>query len=269
MLDDRIRSRGHLRAEFAFRGVAVDLHDSIVAESLTGVKYIIPIVVGIAARLPKPLQHKPSGVLADPDLLSKLKTRDAFPRGHEQVHRVQPLVQRNVRPPEDRPSPHSKIKLASVTAIEPVFPCCKSFAGFARGALRTIRPKAIFEVQPRGCFVREEFAEFEGADRRAGHLVELQYIGQLGESRFPQVRRQHLDIVWLIVIAVPARADGGNPILIAAHNHARDRFEAHSQGGSQAMRSGPSLVVRNASVIVLMHNERTAHPAFLAHGARY
>ena len=71
----------------------------------------------VSASFAQALQHKPRGLLRDPDFLRQLHGRDALARGDEQVHCVNPLVQRNVRALEDRTGANREIFLALIAAI--------------------------------------------------------------------------------------------------------------------------------------------------------
>ena len=64
------------------------------------------------------MEHEPCRLLGDADLLRQLQARDALAGGHEQVHRVEPLVQRNVAALEDRACTDREIELAGIAAIE-------------------------------------------------------------------------------------------------------------------------------------------------------
>jgi hypothetical protein len=68
------------------------------------------------------MQHEPRRLLGDADFLRELEAADALPRRHEQIHRVDPLVQRNMRPLKDGASSHREILPAGVAAVEPALP---------------------------------------------------------------------------------------------------------------------------------------------------
>jgi hypothetical protein len=74
----------------------------------------------LAACLAKPTKNKPRGVLRDADFLCQLHRRNALARRHNEIHRVNPILQRNVRPLENRPGANREIFLALVAAIEAI-----------------------------------------------------------------------------------------------------------------------------------------------------
>src|SRR5215212_8345917 len=76
------------------------------------------LVKFIATSLAEPTENEPCGFLSDTDLLRKLHGGDALARRDDEVHRVNPLVQRNVRALEDRAGADGEIRLALVAAIE-------------------------------------------------------------------------------------------------------------------------------------------------------
>jgi hypothetical protein len=116
-------------------------------------------VIRGTASLPETLQHEPRRVLTDPDLLGKLKAADALPRGHQQVHSVDPFMQWDVAAPEDRSRPNREIDQAGIAAVEAILPRGNALRCGAAGTLGAFGPEPIFEVQPRSLFVREQLEQ--------------------------------------------------------------------------------------------------------------
>ena len=56
-----------------------------------------------SARFAETVEHEPCGFLCDADLLAQLQRANSLARGDEQVHRVNPLVQRDFGCAEYRP----------------------------------------------------------------------------------------------------------------------------------------------------------------------
>ena len=75
----------------------------------------------VAARLAEPTEHEPCRLLCDADFLGELHATDTLARGHQEVHRIDPLVQRDMRPFEDRSGADREVFLALVAAVEPAF----------------------------------------------------------------------------------------------------------------------------------------------------
>lgn len=123
-----------------------------------------------AASLAETVKHEPCGFLGDTNFFGYLHGRYAFAGRHKQVHRVNPLVQRDVRPLENRACTDGEIQLALVAAVEAL-----ALAGgdviltAARWADGAFRPQTAFEVHPRRGFVGEHLKELKGADRALAH----------------------------------------------------------------------------------------------------
>ena len=118
----------------------------------------------------QPLKHEPCGVLADADLLGKLKATDALPRRDKQVHRMDPLVQRNVRPAKDCPGADGEIEVAGVAVVEADALASADPIRFAIGTYRAIGPQPAFEIDPRGIVRRERLEQLKSADAALAHV---------------------------------------------------------------------------------------------------
>jgi hypothetical protein len=120
------------------------------------------------------VQHEPCSLLSDADLFGYLHGRNALAGRHHQVHRVNPLVQRDVRPLENRACTNGEIELALVAAVESL-----AFAGgdailtSTRRAGGAFGPKTALEVDASGRFVREHLEELKGADCALAHSGSL------------------------------------------------------------------------------------------------
>src|SRR5579862_141025 len=123
----------------------------------------------LTASLAKTTEDEPCGFLGDADFLGKLHGRDALARRDEQVHRVNPLVQRNVRPLEDRSGANRKILFALVAAVEAVFARRDPVASSANWAARAFRPKQPLQIGPRGFLIGKHLEKLEGRNRALAH----------------------------------------------------------------------------------------------------
>ena len=112
----------------------------------------------------QPPQDEPRGLLRDADLLAELERADALARGDEQVHGIQPLVQRHMGPLEDGPGADGEILLAGVAAVEAARPAGDALSAVADRANLTVRPAAALQVQPCCFLIREHLEKLEGAD---------------------------------------------------------------------------------------------------------
>lgn len=93
-----------------------------------------------AACFAKAVKDKPCALLRDPDFLSKLHGRNTLARRHKEIHRVNPLVQRNVAALENRSGANREILFALVAAIVAVLAYRDALAKAANRATRPLRP---------------------------------------------------------------------------------------------------------------------------------
>lgn len=118
----------------------------------------------LTASLAEPLQDEPCGLLRDAYLFGELQAADALARRDEQIHGIQPLVQRDVRPLEYRAGAHSEILFALVATVVTASPLRDALAKAAHGTLAAVRPQARFEVSPRRLLVGEHGEQLVSAD---------------------------------------------------------------------------------------------------------
>jgi hypothetical protein len=78
---------------------------------------ILVVIILLATCLTDALKEKPGRLLCDPNLLRQLKRRDALTGRQYEVEDIEPLVQRDVRPPHNGASPDRKHQAADRAAI--------------------------------------------------------------------------------------------------------------------------------------------------------
>ncbi len=132
-----------------------------------------------SARFAQPMKDKPRRLLRDPDFLGELHGRNALARRHKQIHRVNPLVQRDMRALENRASANREVLFALIAAIEAFLARREAFAKPANWAVRPVRPKAAFKINTRSLLVREHLKKLKGRNRALGHRAT------------PRLRRQY------------------------------------------------------------------------------
>ena len=125
----------------------------------------------VAARLAKPPEHEPSRLLGNADLLGELHRRDALASGHDEVHRVDPLVQRDVAALHNRAGADGEILLALITAVEAALAGRDPLAEAAYRTTRAVRPQAALKPHPRRLRVGNQFEKLEGRNRALAHGV--------------------------------------------------------------------------------------------------
>jgi len=123
----------------------------------------------VTARFAQPLQYKPRAFLRNADFLGQLQGRNTFARGDEQVHGVQPLMQRDMRPLEDRAGANREIQLTGVAAVEAVLTGRNPLAFGAGRAGRPFRPQSRFKVGSRRFLIGKHTEKLKGADRDLVH----------------------------------------------------------------------------------------------------
>lgn len=127
--------------------------------------------IGSRARLAQPPQDEPCRLLGDTDLFGELHRGNPLAGGNQQVHGVDPLVQRHLGPLEDRSGTNGEIEVAGVAVVEAG--TLRTFTDplrFTVRANRAIGPEMALQVDPRGFCVGNELHEGVGADGGFGHL---------------------------------------------------------------------------------------------------
>ena len=122
------------------------------------------IHVIVPASLTKPLEHEPGRLLSDSDFLGQLQATDALAGSHQQVHGIQPFMQRNMGPLEYGPGADGEIQLAGVAAVETVLAGGDALHFGAARALHAFGPNPALHIQAGGLLVREQAEKLENAD---------------------------------------------------------------------------------------------------------
>lgn len=125
----------------------------------------------ISTSLAKTLEYEPSRLLGDADLFGQLHRTDSLASRNKQIHSVNPLVKRHMRPFKDRPCADSKVQRASITAVKAVLSGSNAVFPFALGADRASGPETRFEVLSSGFNVGIQVEELKGAYRGTAHGV--------------------------------------------------------------------------------------------------
>ena len=114
-------------------------------------------------------QNEPRGFLGDADLFGQLKRRDALAGRNEQIHGIDPLVQRDMRTLKNRARTNGEIELAGVAAMEAVFARGEPIPRVASRTDRAVGPEPIFQIRARGFFVRDKLEKLKRADCAFAH----------------------------------------------------------------------------------------------------
>lgn len=143
----------------------------------------------IAARFAQTMQDEPCAFLCDADLFAELNRADALARRDEQVHRIEPLVQRDVRPLKDGAGADGEILRAGVTTVIAVLADADALTARADWTFNAIRPEARLQVEARRFLIGEQLEKLERAD---GDIVVHDFCSALRSLRllrFPCVAR--------------------------------------------------------------------------------
>ena len=150
------------------------------------------LVIGSTRRpagLAEPSKHKPSRLLSDADLFSQLKARDTFTGRDQQVHGIDPLVQRNLRALENGVCANREIELAREAPIEPRLARGARTKGryavsrLAIGADRAIGPETTFEVGPRRLLIGKQREQLKCADGGFAHGLVIRHPERLHRTQ--------------------------------------------------------------------------------------
>jgi hypothetical protein len=93
-----------------------------------------------------------------------LKGGNSFAGSDEQIHSVEPFVQRNVRTLKNSPGPNSKIYSTGVAAIKAALARGDALGFGTTWAFNAIWPPATLKVKPRRLFIGKHFEQLEGAN---------------------------------------------------------------------------------------------------------
>jgi len=112
------------------------------------------------------LEYEPRGMLFNPDLFRQLERRDSLASRQQEVHRIKPLVQRNMRPPEDGSGSHGEVQTAAIAHVKTGLPfaCRDVYCSLAFWAADTAFPQPAFYVYTCAFFVGELLKQLESAD---------------------------------------------------------------------------------------------------------
>lgn len=133
----------------------------------------LQLVDVVPAGFAEPLEHKPRRFLRNAYLFAQLERRDAFAGRNKQIHRIDPFVERNVRPLEDRSRSHGEIQHTGVTAIEAVLSDSDSLTAFTGRTKNAVRPQSGFQIEPRGFLVWDQFKQLKGRYGAFAHRPNL------------------------------------------------------------------------------------------------
>src|SRR5579885_2004977 len=141
-------------------------------ESLINLDGAAQFVEVFANCLAQAMQDEPRRLLSYAYLFCQLHRRDALASRNEQVHRIEPLMQRHMAALKDGSRSHREVQFASVATViaGSVLHRCDACAALALWADDAVWPKPRFQVLASRGFVREKLEQFEGADSRARHL---------------------------------------------------------------------------------------------------
>ena len=125
----------------------------------------------ITASLAEPLQHEPSGLLSDADLRVKLDAADTLTGRDEQIHGIEPLVQRHLGPLENRACANGEIEQAGIASVEAALARPDALRLAASWAGGPVRPAPRLEIRASALLIGEHLEQFKCADRGFAHAM--------------------------------------------------------------------------------------------------
>jgi hypothetical protein len=117
----------------------------------------------VPARLPEAMQNEPRGFLSYPDLFGELQGGNPLPGGNEQIHSIQPFVQRDMRPLKNGARANREILSAFIAPIKAVFPCGYILHPAAEWTFNSIGPQAGLQIFTGALLIREHLKKLERA----------------------------------------------------------------------------------------------------------
>lgn len=145
-----------------------------------------------SARFAETLQHEPSRLLSHADLFRQLQGTNALPRRDEQIHRINPLVQGNMRPLKDSARPDREILFTGVAAIEATLASRDAFRAFADRTNDAIRPQAGFQVETSRYRVGNHLKQLKGGYCASTHAENLPRINRGSQVYNSQMLRKEI-----------------------------------------------------------------------------
>ncbi len=121
------------------------------------------------ASLTQAVEHEPRRFLLYADFLGDLHGRNALAGRDEQIHRIEPLMEWDVRPLEDGAGTDREVKLALIAAMKASLTRRDAILTRARRAGNAFRPKARLQVKPCCLLIRKHLEKLKGADSRTAH----------------------------------------------------------------------------------------------------
>ena len=126
-----------------------------------------------SASLTYPMENEPCALLRDADLLRRLHRTDALTSSNEQVHGIEPLVQRDMGTLKDGSRSDGEINLTGIAAIEATLAGSHSLASLASWTDSTIGPKPRFQIDPCGLRIGKHLKQLERADCAFTHALNV------------------------------------------------------------------------------------------------
>ena len=123
----------------------------------------------VPAGFAEPLKHEPRGLLRDPNLLRQLKAGNALPGRDQQIHGVEPLVQRDMAALEDGRGADGEVRLTGVAAVAAALARGDPLGLVAGWTDGSVRPPLGLHVDPRGLRIGEHLEKLERGDRGLAH----------------------------------------------------------------------------------------------------
>src|SRR3954447_25112234 len=131
--------------------------------------------INVVFRVAPPPASLPPGPEGGRSLQDCWRGADPLPRRDEKVHRVDPLVQRDMRPLHDGAGANREVFLALAAAVIAALARRDPIAQTANRAARAVRPEAVFQPQPTGFRVGNHLEKLVRGNGALAHAEPLDY----------------------------------------------------------------------------------------------
>jgi len=128
-----------------------------------------------AAGFPQPMQDKPCRLLGDADFLGELQAGNTLAGRHQQVHDVQPFVQRDMAALENGARPDGEIFLALVATVEAARTGRDTLTKATARAFGPLGPQPTLKIEPGRFLIGKQLEKLERGNGAFGHLLFLDF----------------------------------------------------------------------------------------------
>src|ERR1017187_2173155 len=166
----------------------------------------------ITASLTETLQNEPCRLLCNTDLFRELEAADAFSACNEQVHGIEPFVQRNVAALKDCASAYGEVLFALIASVVIALAQRDALAQAANRAAATVRPESRFKINTSRLSIWKKFKQLKSANCGVHYSSPEKYRQLRASSASVFGRQHHAHATRSMLARFPARLLEFHPI---------------------------------------------------------